>query len=119
MSGGPERSQALEAIEKIKAAEERARAIVREAQDKIAAEILSLAAEEAKRIKEQVLARAKAEAEQEKAAILDEARKEAEGISLRARLEIEALKRRADDAMEEAITQIALKIKEILKEGAL
>lgn len=118
MDGERGRSAALEAIERIREAEEKARLIIEEARDSTAAEILRRAVEEAKRIREETLALAKKEAEAEKKKIIERAIQEAEEISLSAVTEAKELERRATTNMEAAVEQIALKIKKFLEEGA-
>jgi vacuolar-type H+-ATPase subunit H len=94
MNGEPRKSAALEALEKIKEAEEKARAIVQEAREKLSPEIIKEASEEAEGIKMRALVRAKEEAEAYKTAIVEKAVEEAEKIRAEAEGEAAELQRR-------------------------
>ncbi len=115
MNGEPKKSAALEALEKIKEAEEQARAIVLEAREKLSAEITKEASEEAERTKKRDLARAKEEAEAHKKAILEKATDEAEKIRAETEKETAELRRRASALMAEAIKKTSLKVEEFLE----
>jgi vacuolar-type H+-ATPase subunit H len=115
MNGEPKKSAALEALEKVKKTEEKARAIVQEAREKLSPEIIKEASEEAENIKMKALARVKKEAEAHKKAILDQAAEEAEKIKAEAEEETAELRRRAVAQMAEAIKETSLKVKEFLK----
>lgn len=115
MNGEPRKSAALEALEKIKEAEEKARAIVQEAREKLTPEIIEEASEEAERIKTRVLARAKEEAEVYKRTIVEKAVEEAEKIRAEAEGEAAELRRRAAALKAEAVKKISLKVKEFLE----
>lgn len=79
MNGDPKKSLALEALDRVREAEEKAKAIVREAREKTAVQIAREAAEE---IKQRSLAEAKEEADAWKKAILARAHGEAEASEL-------------------------------------
>ena len=118
MNGDPMKSLALEALGKVREAEERAKAIIREAQEKITVQIVREAAEAAEKIKQRSLAEAKEEADARKKAILERAHKEAGAIRAETQAELEALRRLAGAALEEAVKKAGLKIREFLRGGS-
>jgi vacuolar-type H+-ATPase subunit H len=119
MNGDPQKSTALEALRKVKEAEERARAIIREAQEKISAQIIKDASEEAEKIKQAQFAQAKEAAEAKKKSVLDEAIKEAEKIRSEAEGEASALRQKAVAFMAEAVKKVTRRIKEFLEGGSV
>jgi len=119
MNGDPKKSQALEALGKVREAEERARAIVLEARDTTAVQIAKEAAGAAERVKQQAFARVKVEAEARKRAALEAAQKGADAVRAETRAELENLRRRAEASLDEAVRTISLKIKETLEKGSV
>jgi vacuolar-type H+-ATPase subunit H len=117
MNGAPKKSAALQALEKVKDAEARARRIVREAQEKISAQIIKDASEESERIKQDHLVRVKEAAEAKKKAVLAAALKEAEKIGIRAETEAAALRQKAAASKAEAVKKVTRRIKELLEGG--
>ncbi|MDH7512118.1 MAG: hypothetical protein QHH14_04110 [Clostridiales bacterium] len=115
MNGEPRKSAAIEALAKIKEAEEQARAIVREAREKLSVEIIKGATGEAEEIKITTLARAKEEAETHKKVILEKAVEEAEKIKAEAEKETAEMRRRASALMAEVVKKMSLKVKEFLE----
>ncbi|MCX7973516.1 MAG: hypothetical protein N3B16_03350 [Candidatus Aminicenantes bacterium] len=82
---------ALEAIQKIKETEARAKALLELVQTKEIPQIIAEASEKAKAMSEQILAQAKEEAERRKQAILIQARKQVEAIEKETQQEIEKI----------------------------
>ncbi len=115
MNGEPRKSAAIEALAKIKEAEERAQAIVREAREILSVEIIKEATREAEEIKITTLARAKEDAETHKNVILEKAVEEAGKIRAEARKETAEMRRRASERMAEAVKKTSLKVKEFLE----
>jgi vacuolar-type H+-ATPase subunit H len=117
MNSDSARSPAREALGKVREAEERAKAIIREAQERTAVQIIKEAAAAAEKTKQQALARAREEAEAYKKGRVEKALKGADGIRAEAERELEDLRRRAGAAFDKAVQQVALKVKEILEKG--
>jgi vacuolar-type H+-ATPase subunit H len=118
MNADPKKSPALEALDRVREAEERAKAIVREAREKTVGQIAKEAAEAAEEIKQKSLAEAKKEADARKKAILERAHKEAESIRAESEAELTALRSRAGSAFEEAVKKAGQKIREFLGGGS-
>jgi vacuolar-type H+-ATPase subunit H len=114
MNGAPKKSPALEALDRVREAEERAKAIIREAQEKIAVQIAKEAAEAAEEIKQKSLAEAQKEAAARKKATLERAHREAEAIRAETEAELATLRRQAGAAFEEAVKKAGLKIRGFL-----
>ncbi len=115
MNGEPRRTAALEALQKVKEAEEQAMTIIQEAREKLSPGIIKKASEEAERIKMRGLARAKEEAEAHKKAILEKAAEEAEKIKAEGEEEAAEIRRRAAERLDEAVKTTSLKVKEFLQ----
>lgn len=118
MNDDPKKSAALDALRRVKEAEERARNIIREAQEKVSARILKDASEEAEKIKQAQFIRTKEAAEALNKAAVDEAIKEAEKIRAEAEREAAALRQKAAASMAEAVKKVTRRIKEILEGGS-
>jgi vacuolar-type H+-ATPase subunit H len=118
-NGDPKQSPALEALERIRKAEERAKAIVQEAREKLAVQITKKAAEAAEELKQRYLAEAKKEADARKRVILERAHKEAEAIRTESEAELAALRRQGGAAFEEAVKKAGQKIREFLGGGSV
>jgi vacuolar-type H+-ATPase subunit H len=114
MNGDPKKSPALEALGRVREAEERAKAVVREAQERTAAQIAKEAAEAAEAIKQKSLAEAQKEAAARKKATLDRAYREAEAIRAQTEADLATLRRQAGTAFEEAVKKAGRKIREFL-----
>lgn len=119
MNGDPKKSAALEALRKVKEAEERARTIIREAQEKVSVRILKDTSEEAEKIKQDHFARAKNAAEAKKKVVIDEALKEAEKTRSEAEAEAAAIRQKAAASMAEAVKKVTRRIKEFLEGGSV
>ncbi|MGB7296455.1 MAG: hypothetical protein WBC70_12780 [Candidatus Aminicenantales bacterium] len=117
-NGDPKKSPALEALERIRKAEERAKAIVQEAREKTAVQIVKEAMETAERIRARALAGAKETADAREKAILERAHQEAETIRAEADAELAILRRQAGAAFDKAVKKAGLKIREILGGGS-
>jgi vacuolar-type H+-ATPase subunit H len=110
---------ALDALQRIKEAEEKARKIVQQAREKTAVEIIQEAHEEAEKIKDHHLIRARKKAEEKRNAIIQEAAKEADEIREEAEKEIISLTKKAKKAMSGAVSQITERIKHFIEKGEL
>lgn len=88
---------AMEALQKVKEAEARAKAIIEETRSKEIPKILAKASEEAKAMVEEIIARAKEEAERRKQTIVAQARKQAEAIRKETKQEIEKIENTAKE----------------------
>ena len=115
MNDNPKKSPALEALDRVRQAEERARAIVLEAREKTAVQIAKEAAEAADEIKTRALVEARKKAEDRKKAILGNAHREAEAVRAETEEALASLRRRAHTGIEGAATKVALRIREFLK----
>ena len=119
MNGDAKKSPALEALDRVREAEERAKAIIREAREKTAVQIVEEAAEAAEEIKQRSLAEAKKEADDRKKAILERAHQEAEAIRAETEAELATLRRQAGAVLEEAVKKVGLKIRKFLGGGSV
>ncbi len=90
---------ALEAIQKVKEAEARAKEIIEETRNKEVPQILAKASEEAKAMVEEIINRAKEEAIKRKQLIMAEAKKQAEEIKKETQQEIEKIERTAREKL--------------------
>lgn len=114
-----DKSNASEALRKIKEAEEKANKIVREAQDITSVQIIQDALEEARQIREKAVEEARKNGQVKRAAIIQKAKAEADRITLQAEQEMSALRRRTENQLEEAATKVAAKIRIFLTKGNL
>jgi vacuolar-type H+-ATPase subunit H len=119
MNGCPTKSPALEALDKVREAEERAKAIILEARERASVRIIKEAEEAAETAKQKALTKAKAEADARRKAVLDEARRGAEEIRAGTEAELENLRRRAGASLDEAVGQISSKVREALEKGSV
>jgi len=109
---------ALDALQRIKEAEEKARKIVQEASEKTAVKIIQDAHDEKEKIKDRHLNRARKKAEERRSAIIQQAAKEAGDIREKAEQEVVSLKKKAEKAMSGAVSQISDRIKHLIEKGA-
>jgi vacuolar-type H+-ATPase subunit H len=114
MNRDPKIGPALEALDRVREAEEKAKTIIREAQEKTAVQIVQEAAVAAEEIKQNSLAQAKTEADVRKKDILERARQEAESIRAETEAELAALRHQAGSAFEEAVKKAGQRIREFL-----
>lgn len=112
-------NDAVNALQRIRKAEEKARRIIQEAREKKAAKIIQDANDEVKKIKERHLDRARKKAEEKKRIIIQQAAKEAEEIRKNAEEEAVSLKIMAEKAMTKAVNQASEKIKKLIEKGEL
>jgi V/A-type H+-transporting ATPase subunit G/H len=117
MSGEPPKSAALEALTKVKKAEEEASRIIEEARDKTSVRIIKEATQAGEKIGQDLLARAKETAAAREKSILAEAEKEAVGIRAEGEAEISLLRQKAASSMSEAVEKISRKVKKYLAGG--
>jgi V/A-type H+-transporting ATPase subunit G/H len=119
MSDELEKSKALEALQKIKEAEEEARKIVREAQDTTSVQIIQDAQDQAQQIKENALEEARRSGQVKRATIIQKAKAEAEEITLQAEQEKSALRQKTESQLEDAVAKVAEKIQDFFTKGVL
>jgi vacuolar-type H+-ATPase subunit H len=118
MNNGERDNSAVDALESIKKTEDKAKKIVKEAREKLAAELVQKAFIEAEAMKKDLIAGAKRKAEMKKKAIVSRAKKEAEKITEDAKEQEAALLREAQKNKPKAVDKVAIRIKEILDKGA-
>jgi vacuolar-type H+-ATPase subunit H len=118
MTQGQSSDDARSALQRIKEAEEKARAIIEEARVKTAAEILRKGYQEAAALKEAVIAAARNDAENKKSEIIAAARKEALGIKQETEEEKAGIRRKAGETLPAAVEEAALKMKILLEGGS-
>jgi vacuolar-type H+-ATPase subunit H len=114
MNGDPKKSPALEALDRVREAEQRAKATIRDAREKTAVQIAKEAADAAEEIKQKSLEEAKKEAEGRKQGIIERAQKEAEVIRKESETELSALRRQAGSSFEGAVKKARQMIREFL-----
>ncbi len=119
MDNEQEKSTALEALQKIKEAEEEAKELVQGAQETTSVQIIQDAQEEAKQIRERALEEARKNGQVRRAAIIQKAKAEAEEITHQAEQEQTALRQRTESKLEEAVIKVAEKIRNFLPKGVL
>ena len=119
MGDEQDKSNALEALQKIKKAEEEAKKIIREAHETTSVQIFQDAQDEAEQIKEQALVEARENGQVKRAAIIQKAKAEAEEITNQAEQEKFALQQRTEDQLEDAALKAAEKIRGFLAKGGL
>ena len=114
MKGDPKKSPALEALDRVREAEQRAKATIRDAREKTAVQIAKEAADAAEEIKQKSLEEAKKEAEARKKGIIERAQKEAEVIRKESETELSAMRRQAGSSFEGAVKKARQMIREFL-----
>ncbi|MDD8016147.1 MAG: hypothetical protein PHX45_10685 [Acidobacteriota bacterium] len=110
---------ALEALQRIKDAEAGARVTVREAREKLAAEILQESYSDAQRIKSEALAAARRDGELRKTALIESAAQEASAIRKATEEEKVRIRKSAEPLIPAAVEETAGKIKRILEGGSV
>jgi len=119
MDNEQEKSNALEALQKIKEAEEEAKKTVQEAQETSSVQIIQDAQEEVKQIRESVLEEARKNGRVRRAAIIQKAKAEAEKITHQAEQEKTSLRQKTEGQLEEAVIKVAERIRNFLTKGVL
>jgi vacuolar-type H+-ATPase subunit H len=114
MSQEQKRSEALEALQRIKEAEEEARRIIEEAQQRAASNVIRDAYEEAKKIKENHLNQTRKRALEKKNSLISEAEREAEKIKKETAEEAQAISRKAEAFIPRVVEEFARKIRNFL-----
>jgi len=117
MSDGPEKSLALEALQKIKEAEAEAEKIVLEAREKTSVKIIDDAHKDAEQIKEHILDETRGEAREKKSSIIQKAQDEVKRIAEETQSEIDRLQKGSTDARSKAVAKVASYIRSAIKEG--
>jgi vacuolar-type H+-ATPase subunit H len=111
MSQERRESEALEALQRIKEAEEEARRIIKDAQERAASNVIQDAYEEAKKIKESHLNQTKKRTLEKKNLLISEARREAEKIKKETAEEAQAISRKAEALIPRVVEEFAKKIR--------
>ena len=119
MDNEPEKSDVLEALQKIKIAEKDAKKIVQDAQEITSVQIVQDAQEEAKQIREKAVEDARKNGQVRRATIIQKAKAEADQITLQAEQEMAVLRQRTENQLEEAVIKVAEKIRIFLTKGTL
>jgi vacuolar-type H+-ATPase subunit H len=114
MSQEKRESEALEALQRIKEAEEEARRIIKDAQQRAASNVIRDAYEEAKKIKENYLSQTRKGALEKKNSLIGEAEREAEKIRKETAEEAHAISRKAEALVPSVVEEFAKKIKNFL-----
>ena len=110
-----QKQDALESLQKIKEAEEKARGLIEDTKKNKTSKIIQEAHEEAQKVKQATLAKTRKESEEKKKAIIEKAAAEAEKIRQDTEKEAEKLSRRAESLMPEAVQKVSGKIRQHLK----
>lgn len=113
------KSGALEALDKIKEAEDQARKIINDAKEGMSLKIIQEAQNEARTIKEKSVKEARAKAQKIKAELIKRAEEDAAQIRMETRQETKILRKRGRDAQAEAVKRVSDEMKKYLKEGIL
>ena len=119
MDNKQEKSNALEALQKIKEAEEEAKKIVQGAQETTSVQIIQDAQEEAKQIRENALEEARKNGQVKRATIIQKAKAEAEEITHQTEQEKAALRKRTEGQIEEAVIKVSERIRNFIAKGVL
>ena len=119
MGDEQEKSNALEALQKIKEAEEEARRTIQEAKDTTSVQIIQDAQEEARQIKDSAVEEARKNGQVKRATIIQKAKAEAKEITSQAEQEMSVLRQSTEGQLEHAVEKVAEKIQDFLKKGGL
>ena len=117
MNDTSEPNNPLQALKKIKQAEEKARRIKQEARQEASQKIVEDARKEAREIRESVLEKARKQAEEMKDKIIQDAQKQAEDIRRQAEGEINSVRKKAGPRKKEAVNKAAETIRRRFTEG--
>jgi len=109
------KSGVLEALEKIKEAEDKARKIVREAKEETSLKIIQEAQNEARAFKEKTAKEAKGKALKIREEMIKRAEKEADQIRAETKRETEILHKRGSAAQAEAVKKVSEEMKKYLR----
>ncbi|MFC2170023.1 hypothetical protein ACFLRM_05610 [Acidobacteriota bacterium] len=115
MSQETQKSEAHDALQKIRESEEEARRIINGAREETSVQIVQDAYDEAKKIKEQYLSEGRNKAEDKKKTIIQKAAEEADKIRKESEEEAAALVSSSETRKTGAIDNVAEKIKLYLK----
>jgi vacuolar-type H+-ATPase subunit H len=105
------KGEALEALRRIREAEETARRIVRDAQEQTARKIIRDACEDAQQMREHHMKEARQRAHEIKSTMISEARQEAEKIRKEAAEEARVLSRKTEALMPRVVEKVAERIR--------
>jgi vacuolar-type H+-ATPase subunit H len=113
------KSGALEALEKIKEAEDQARKIIHEAKEEMSLKIIQEAQNEARTIKEKSIKEARAKAQKIRAELIKKAEEDAAQVRAETRRETEILRKKGSAAQAEAVKRVSGEMKKYLKGGII
>lgn len=119
MKNTEKKSGALEALEKIKEAEEQARKIIADAKEGMSLKVIQEAQNEARTIKEKSAKEARVEAQKIREKLIKKAEKEAAQIREETGREAEILRKRGSETLAEAVKKVSDEMDKYLKGGAL
>ena len=119
MTNKEKKSEALEALEKIKEAENAARNMIRDAREGASLKIMQEAQDEAGKIKEKSLKEARAKGRTIRDNLIKKAEREADKIREETRKEKEALLKKGSRVQTETVLKITEELKKWIKEGSL
>ena len=119
MSDEQKKNLALDALQKIKDAEDEARKIIQDAHEKTSVKIIQDAQKDADEVKERMLAEARDKARERKKSIIQGAKLEVKKIAAEAQTEIERLRNLPTDSRSRAIEKVAENIRSAVRGGHL
>ena len=119
MSDEQKKNLALDALQKIKEAEDEARRIVQDAQEKTSVKIVQDAYKDADQIKERILEEARKQAQEKKESIIEDAQIEVKAIKEETLAEIDRLQKISANTKTQAITEVAASIRSAIEGGHL
>ena len=113
------KSSALEALEKIKEAEDQARIIIADAKEGVSPKIIQEAQNEARTIKEKSVKEARAKAQKIRAELIKKAEEDAAQVRVETQQETKILRKKGSDAQSDAVKRVSDEMKKYLKGGVL
>lgn len=113
------KNEALEAIQKVKETEEKARHIVLEAKERESGRVIQEASEEIQKLKDEALKKARQEAEVKRHALVEHAKKDADSIMKEAEKKTAVLRKKAQDSMADVVEKVSSEIKKYFERGSV
>jgi vacuolar-type H+-ATPase subunit H len=110
---------AAQALLKIKEAEDRAAALVREARETEGPRLIQSAQEESRKVRDDFIDRARREAEALTRTLIEEARSDAEGVRKRTGEEIARMRAQAGPLMDRAVEEAVRRLAAVLDGGSV
>jgi vacuolar-type H+-ATPase subunit H len=119
MKTNEKKSDALDALARIREAEEKTKAIIRKAKEETSLKIIQDAQDEVKQIKEKAVIAAREKAKKIKETTLKRAEEEASRIREETKKSADTLRQKGKTMLPEAVDKVALKISKFLEGGAV